>query len=87
MWQDRPDYRCGDGDLVPDEEFEVQATAGLGAGRAFDAARRFVLRAAMSLGDRQAVAVGLMIAGGRRGVPAGGRADPRAELPQSFGSA
>jgi hypothetical protein len=59
------DYRYGDSDLVPDEEFEIQATAGLGVDLSFDAARRFVMRAATSLGDRQAVAVGLMIAGGR----------------------
>ena len=57
------DYRYGDSDFVPDEEFEIQATAGLGVDMAFDAARRFVLRAATSLGDRQAVAVGLLIGG------------------------
>ena len=59
------DYRLGDSDLAPEEEFEVQATAGLGVDLSFDAARRFVLRAATSLGDRQAVAVGLMVTGGR----------------------
>jgi len=58
------DYRYGDSDEVPDEEFEVQATAGLGADLAFDAARRFILRVATSLGDRQAIAVGLMVSGG-----------------------
>lgn len=57
------DYRYGDSDFVPDEEFEIQATAGLGVDMAFDAARRFVLRAATSLGDRQAIAVGLVIGG------------------------
>ncbi|MGE0158575.1 MAG: hypothetical protein AB7T31_04130 [Gemmatimonadales bacterium] len=58
------DYRFGDSDLVPEEEFEVQATAGLGADLAFDAARRLVVRVATSLGDRQAVAVGLVVGGG-----------------------
>jgi hypothetical protein len=57
------DYRYGDSDFVPDEEFEIQATAGLGADMAFDAARRFVLRTAISMGDRQAVSVGLLIGG------------------------
>ncbi|MBM4185165.1 MAG: hypothetical protein FJ207_13275 [Gemmatimonadetes bacterium] len=55
------DYRRGDSDLVPDEEFEIQATAGIGVDMAFDAARRFVLRAAAALGERQAVAVGMVI--------------------------
>jgi hypothetical protein len=59
------DYRFGDSDLVPDEEFEIQATAGLGADLSFDAARRFVIRVAAALGDRQAVAVGLVVGGGR----------------------
>jgi hypothetical protein len=58
------DYRFGDSDLVPDEEFEVQATGGLGADISFDAARRFVVRVATSLGDRQAVMVGLLVSGG-----------------------
>jgi hypothetical protein len=59
------DYRLGDSDFAPEEEFEVQATAGLGVDLSFDAARRFVVRAASALGDRQAVTVGLMITGGR----------------------
>jgi hypothetical protein len=59
------DYRLGDSDLVPDEEFEIQATAGIGADISFDAARRFVVRAAAALGERQAVSVGLVISGGR----------------------
>ena len=59
------DYRIGDSDLVPDEEFEVQATAGVGADIAFDPSRRFVLQLAMSLGDRQAVAVGFTLGGAR----------------------
>lgn len=58
------DYRFGDSDLVPDEEFEIQATGGLGADISFDAARRFVVRVATSLGDRQSVSVGLLVRGG-----------------------
>jgi hypothetical protein len=59
------DYRYGDSDFAPDEEFEVSATAGVGADISFDSARRFVLRAAASMGDRQAIAVGLAIGGAR----------------------
>jgi hypothetical protein len=59
------DYRYGDSDLVPDEEFEVQATAGVGADIAFDVERRFVLQLGMSLGDRQSVAVGFTLGGAR----------------------
>ncbi len=58
------DYSFGDSDLAPDEEFEIQATGGLGADISFDAARRFVVRVAAALGDRQAVAVGLVLGGG-----------------------
>jgi hypothetical protein len=58
------DYRLGDSDLVPEEEYEVQATAGLGADLSFDPSRRFVVRVSTALGDRQAVAVGLVISGG-----------------------
>jgi len=58
------DYRRGDSDLVPDEEFEIQTTAGVGVDLSFDSARRFVVRAATALGDRQAVAVGLAIRSG-----------------------
>jgi hypothetical protein len=58
------DYRFGDSDFAPDEEFEVQATAGVGADVSFDAARRFVVRVAASLGERQAVAVGLVLGAG-----------------------
>lgn len=56
------DYRRGEG--APDEEFAVEPSAEVGIDLAFDAARRFVLRAATSLGDRQAVVVGLAIGGG-----------------------
>jgi len=58
------DYRLGDEDEVPEEEYEIQATAGIGVDIAFDPARRFVVRAAAALGERQAVAVGLVISGG-----------------------
>lgn len=57
------DFRTGD--EAPEEEFEVQPSAGVGLDLAFDSARRFVLRTATSLGDRQAIAVGLAIGGGR----------------------
>jgi hypothetical protein len=57
------DYRYGDSDFVPDEEFEIQATAGVGVDVAFDAARRLVFRAATALGERQAIAVGVVIGG------------------------
>lgn len=53
------------GDDAPDEEFVVEPTAEVGVDLSFDSARRFVLRAAASLGDRQAVAVGLAVTGGR----------------------
>ena len=59
------DYRHGDSDFVPEEEFEIQATAGVGVDVSFDSARRFVLRFGAALGDRQAIAVGLMISSGR----------------------
>lgn len=55
------DYRIGDSDFAPDEEFEIQATAGIGVDMAFDPARRFVLRVATALGERQAIALGLVI--------------------------
>jgi hypothetical protein len=58
------DYRFGNDEEVPDEEYEVQATAGIGVDIAFDPARRFVVRAAAALGERQAVSVGLLINGG-----------------------
>lgn len=58
------DYRRGE--EAPDEEFALEANAEVGVDMAFDTARRFILRAAASLGDRQAVAVGLAIGGARR---------------------
>ena len=58
------DYRRGE--EAPDDEFAVDANAEVGLDLAFDAGRRFVLRAAASLGDRQAVSVGLAVGGARR---------------------
>jgi len=52
------------GDEAPDEEFKVEATAGIGVDLSLDRARRFVLRASAALGERQAVAVGLSVGGG-----------------------
>lgn len=57
------DYRIGDSDFVPDEEFEIQATAGIGVDMAFDTARRFVLRVSTALGERQAIALGVVVGG------------------------
>ncbi len=57
------EYRTGD--EAPDDDFDVQATAGVGLDLAFDEARRFVLRAAVELADRQALAVGFVLGGGR----------------------
>lgn len=56
------EYRRGE--EAPDEEFIVEPTAGVGVDLAFDPGRRFVVRAATSLADRQAVSVGLLISGG-----------------------
>jgi len=49
------------GEEAPDEEFEVRPAADLGLDMAFDAARRVMLRGAVSFGDRSAVAVGLVL--------------------------
>lgn len=46
---------------APDEEFEWSPTADLGLDLALDPGRRFVVRAGASLGDRNAVAVGLSV--------------------------
>jgi hypothetical protein len=50
------DLRMG-GD-APDEEFDLGPSADLGLDLSLDGNRRFVLRAAVSLGDRQALVVG-----------------------------
>ncbi len=57
------DYRAtlDDEDAVPDQEFDVYPTADIGVDLALDPARRFILRAAASLGDRQATALGITI--------------------------
>lgn len=53
------------GDEAPDEEFEVYPSLDLGMDVALDASRRVVLRAAASLGDRQALSLGLTFGAGR----------------------
>lgn len=58
------DYRTGD--AAPDDEFALEPNAEVGFDLAFDPSRHIVVRAAASLGDRQAVAVGLAIGGARR---------------------
>ncbi len=49
------------GDEAPDEDFEIRPAADLGLDLSFDEARRFTVRAGLSLGDRNAVAVGVAI--------------------------
>ena len=53
------------GDHAPDEEFTVTPAADIGFDLALDPARRFIIRVATSLGDRQALVVGLNLGGGR----------------------
>jgi hypothetical protein len=53
------DLHMGGG--APDEEFQASPFAEVGADLSLDAARRLVLRAGVSLGDRQAIGVGLVI--------------------------
>lgn len=53
------------GDEAPDEPYAVTPAADVGLDFALDSARRFVFRVGASLGDRQAVAVGLAVGGGR----------------------
>ena len=59
------DYRYGDSDFAPDDEFEISSSAGVGADIAFDRSRNIVIRTAAALGDRQAIAVGLSFGGAR----------------------
>lgn len=47
------------------EEFEVHPAVDVGLDMALDPGRSVILRAATSLGDRQAIAVGLVVGGGR----------------------
>lgn len=56
------EYRYGD--EAPDEEFGVDSLIGVGLDVAFDRGRNVVVSAAASLGDRQAISVGLVFGGG-----------------------
>jgi hypothetical protein len=58
------DLRLGEFERA--EEFEVLPAADIGLDLALDAARRFVIRAAASIGDRQSTAVGVALGGGAR---------------------
>ena len=53
------------GEEAPAEEFGVDPSLDLGLDLSLDRGRRVVLRSAMSLGDRQALAVGLVLGAGR----------------------
>jgi hypothetical protein len=52
------------GDEAPDKEFAVQPAAEVGVDLSLDPARRVVLRAGASLGDRKAFAVGAIVRAG-----------------------
>ncbi|MEM7416698.1 MAG: hypothetical protein AAF389_14430 [Gemmatimonadota bacterium] len=56
------EYRHGDD--APEEEFAFDSIVGVGLDLAFDEGRNFVLSASAALGDRQAIAVGLVLGGG-----------------------
>lgn len=56
------EYRYGD--EAPDEEFGVDSLIGVGLDVAFDRGRNIVVSAAASVGDRQAISVGLVFGGG-----------------------
>ena len=49
------------GDEAPDQDFEVRPAADIGLDLSFDEARRFTVRTGLSLGVRNAVAVGIAI--------------------------
>ena len=53
------------GDSAPEDEFIVQPALDIGLDLALDRNRSFVLRTAASLGDRQTIAVGIVVGGGR----------------------
>lgn len=56
------DFRWAlDDDADVDDEFDVYPTADVGVDLALDPGRHFVLRAGASLGDRQAIALGVQI--------------------------
>jgi hypothetical protein len=57
------DLRLGGG--RPDSEFGIAPSADLGLDLSLDAARRMVIRTALSLGDRQALVVGASLGAGR----------------------
>lgn len=59
------DYNIGES--RPEEDFTASPAADLGMDFALDPARRFIFRVATSLGDRQALAVGLNVGGARGG--------------------
>ncbi len=51
------------GESAPGKEFEVHPAVDLGLDLSLDAARRIVVRAAASLGDRQTLAAGIVVGG------------------------
>lgn len=51
------------GDAAPDDEFGVAPAVDVGVDLALDSGRHFVIRTAISLGDRQAFAIGLNVGG------------------------
>lgn len=53
------------GEDAPDEEFEATPAADIGFDLALDPSRHFILRVATSLGDRQALVLGLNVGGAR----------------------
>jgi len=53
------------GDEAPEREFEVNPSLDVGLDLSFDIERKVVLRAATSLGDRQAVSLGIALGLGR----------------------
>jgi serine acetyltransferase len=55
------------GQDAPADEVEVYPSADIGLDFALDPGRNFVIRVATSLGDRQALAVGLNLGGSRAG--------------------
>lgn len=58
------DLRLGEEAEAAGDEFQVDAALDIGLDLSFVANRTFVLRAATSLGDRQALAIGITVGGG-----------------------
>jgi hypothetical protein len=54
------------GEDAPESEFEVHPAVDLGLDLSLDGARRVILRTAASFGDRQSLAAGVALGGGRR---------------------